>query len=408
MNADGIRGSLVGKFLADAAGAPFEFPIKGVEKTYTDDIRLHTTYKFRWQPAVCIPAGQVTDDSTMTCALIHSMETDYVASEAVLAYIDWSRTTPLVGANTRALFRDIKANTERGKLTGFCKKFARRFRRYPYFSKTKGATRRRILPLMCSFLVPLRKDKTGSSESVQSFSVDDPEQYTDFAPEQQSNGSLMRCSPLAVLEKDEPAIIDCYLTNPNRINVEASVCYIHAVRACLKGKTDKRAIYNEALEKATEPLVRKALMEAGYSMFRDVEQKKTKGWVLHTLYIAFYAFLHFDRFVDAMRWIIAEKKGDTDTNAAVAGALLGAYIGYDKLVEDPVVKHNWDIVRSVDTSLGDVEMEEKYHPSCLEQLVTRLCSLAGCPYTLPMVQSPYDMSVFHPTEDTPDTQGVEI
>jgi len=51
--------------------------------------------------------------------------------------------------------------------------------------------------------------------------------------------------------------------------------------------------------------------------------KPSKGWVCHSLYIAINAFLHFDTYLEAMKFIIKDNPGsDTDTNGAIAGALL--------------------------------------------------------------------------------------
>lgn len=44
-----------------------------------------------------------------------------------------------------------------------------------------------------------------------------------------------------------------------------------------------------------------------------------------------------------MKFII-EKKGDTDTNAAIAGAIYGARVGFQKLMEEQ--SENWKILMS--------------------------------------------------------------
>jgi ADP-ribosylglycohydrolase len=46
--------------------------------------------------------------------------------------------------------------------------------------------------------------------------------------------------------------------------------------------------------------------------------------------------------------------GDTDTNAAIAGALLGAYYGYDKIIENDITRENIDILLKCDTTQGDI------------------------------------------------------
>ncbi|MFB2878390.1 ADP-ribosylglycohydrolase family protein [Floridanema aerugineum] len=59
-------------------------------------------------------------------------------------------------------------------------------------------------------------------------------------------------------------------------------------------------------------------------------EKYTLGYTLKTLGAAFWALLHASTFAEGLLAIINEG-GDADTNAAVAGALLGARFGYQKI-----------------------------------------------------------------------------
>lgn len=61
----------------------------------------------------------------------------------------------------------------------------------------------------------------------------------------------------------------------------------------------------------------------------DLEEKTSIGYTLKALACAFWA-LRQDNFQDAISAIIHEG-GDADTNGVVAGALLGAKLGYDNL-----------------------------------------------------------------------------
>jgi len=56
----------------------------------------------------------------------------------------------------------------------------------------------------------------------------------------------------------------------------------------------------------------------------------TSGYVVHTVSSALFAFMHYDNYMDSVVSII--KAGDdTDTNAAVTGAIAGTYYGYNQL-----------------------------------------------------------------------------
>jgi ADP-ribosylglycohydrolase len=57
---------------------------------------------------------------------------------------------------------------------------------------------------------------------------------------------------------------------------------------------------------------------------------KDKGWICHTLWAALSAFWRYEILSDAMEYVI-EQGGDTDTNAAVAGTLFGAFLGFEGL-----------------------------------------------------------------------------
>ena len=46
--------------------------------------------------------------------------------------------------------------------------------------------------------------------------------------------------------------------------------------------------------------------------------------------------------------------GDTDTNAAIAGALMGSYYGYGKIIKNPITKKNMDIMLNSDSTKGDI------------------------------------------------------
>lgn len=310
---DRILGSFVGKCLGDALGAPYEFRYNS-HLEYTPLLTHRTRFLSRWTPERNLPPGQVTDDTEMTIALMRSIveRGGYDERDAADWYIDWANSgTFMIGNNTRKLFCGIKAKNREKRWDTLCKRMQKRF-----------------------------------SQKEEEF---------------QSNGSLMRASPLAVFASDEPALADCKLTNPSVVNCEASRRYVGAIRDCLRGERDKNKIY----------------YHAGYSPLPDNGTSDLrKGWVGNAFSIAFEAFVRFQDFPSAMRWIIEEKKGDTDTNAAIAGALLGAYYGFDSLMQDPVTQQNWDTIRSVDTGEGDNPRPERYLPSVATDLIDGLHAVA--------------------------------
>lgn len=149
----------------------------------------------------------------------------------------------------------------------------------------------------------------------------------------QANGALMRVSPLGIFgvrldpaALDSAARADAALTHPHPVCRDASAVFARSLADAIRG-ADARQVYHRAL--ACEPCgeeVRRALQAAASSPPSDF--MTNQGWVLLALQNAYYQLLHAPDFeqgvVDTVRG-----GGDTDTNAAIAGALLGAVYGLD-------------------------------------------------------------------------------
>jgi hypothetical protein len=80
--------------------------------------------------------------------------------------------------------------------------------------------------------------------------------------------------------------------------------------------------------------------------------------------------LTFTDYEQAMRWIIHDHKGsDTDTNACIAGALLGALIGFEGLVAKPITRQNIDILLNVDIERSPTVRPRYYVPNDFFELM---------------------------------------
>lgn len=153
-------------------------------------------------------------------------------------------------------------------------------------------------------------------------------------PESQANGSLMRISPLGIWGHAQPAEqlaeharADARLTHPHPVCQDAAAVYAVAVAGAVSGVEPVKC-YERACAQAREDAVRQVLAAAAGAPPEDY--RKNIGWVLIALHNAFYQLLHAP---SAAAGIIATVAagGDTDTNAAIAGALLGAVHGRDSL-----------------------------------------------------------------------------
>ena len=154
-------------------------------------------------------------------------------------------------------------------------------------------------------------------------------------PASQANGSLMRVSPLAVFAHDAPlaeaaqmARQDCRLTHPNPVCEDAVAAYVAAIRHALREGDGPKAAWKAALDWARGANVAftviEALEEAGKRP--PTCDGEHQGFVLVALRNAFYELLHAESLEEGVVATV-RRGGDTDTNAAVAGALLGAVYG---------------------------------------------------------------------------------
>lgn len=279
---DRKRGMILGVLLGDALGAPLEFNRK---QEYSGKLEYETRINTRFQGTKILPVGSITDDSNMTLCLLKSINRNdgkYDREDVIMSYMKWANSTWIMGRNTRSILKGIKT------IRGY---------------------ENRIVKLK---------------------------------PTSQSNGSLMRCSPLALLKRDKYVIIDCDITNPNDINREVNLIFVSALRMCLKGERDKDKIIRKVKRLATFDEIK--------IIFKQDERDiiTNKGWCVHGLWCAIYCLKNFDNFEKAMKWVITSQRGsDTDTNASIAGALLGAYLGFDEILSHSKSKYNYELICKV-------------------------------------------------------------
>jgi ADP-ribosylglycohydrolase/fructose-1,6-bisphosphatase/inositol monophosphatase family enzyme len=150
--------------------------------------------------------------------------------------------------------------------------------------------------------------------------------------ESESNGSLMRVSPIGIWAAGDPrraadaARKDSLLTHSNPICVEACAGYAAAIAAGVGGGA-RAAMLAAALENASGP-AREAI-ERGAAGTAPADYEKRMGWVVTSLQNAFYRLGRED--FEAALVSTVGCGGDTDTNAAIAGALLGAALGREAI-----------------------------------------------------------------------------
>ena len=299
---DTLSGAIIGCALGDALGAPHEFKYCKDNK-YTGDLYLKPKFLQRFKGYVYGDIGQVTDDTEMTITMLRSIKEEgkYKKDKVLMAYLGWANSDGFVfmGKNTRALFKGIK--TKRG--------YENRYKK-------------------------MLEENSNN----------------------QSNGALMRCSPLC-LHDIKNVIEDCCLTNPHPICVWTNIIYLHFMKNSDKNDPWKTFDFDNTykLDKDDKEILIKLIVSCKDDWKRDVTENK--GWCLHALYCAIYSFYHFKTYKEAIDFVI-RKGGDTDTNAAITGALLGNKFGYKVIYEEN--KKNIDILLACTTQEGNMKRPKEY------------------------------------------------
>jgi ADP-ribosyl-[dinitrogen reductase] hydrolase len=153
--------------------------------------------------------------------------------------------------------------------------------------------------------------------------------------ESQANGALMRVSPLGVLgawagegKAAQWAEKDALLTHPNPVCQAANTVFAEALAFAIRTGSSPQETYRFALEMANRAESPRSVIEAlTKAASKPPDDYSTQmGWVLIALQNAFWQLMHAESLEEGIVSSVMSG-GDTDTNAAIAGALLGAVWG---------------------------------------------------------------------------------
>ncbi|KMT22880.1 ADP-ribosylglycohydrolase family protein [Clostridium cylindrosporum] len=201
---------------------------------------------------------------------------------------------------------------------------------------------------------------------------DDPTTLGGKGEMDQGNGSLMRILPLAFYlyisgaeNIHEEVGRASSITHAHRVPIIACTMYSLYVMALLDGaslwmaytyvKDEIKKIYSSEEDRETLRVFDR-IIENNIALYPE-EEIKSSGYVVDTLEAVFWAFLNGDDYKDAV--LRAVNLGDdTDTIAALVGALAGIYHGYEDIPSewlDAIVKK--DLVE---------EVADKFHKSLVD------------------------------------------
>ena len=151
----------------------------------------------------------------------------------------------------------------------------------------------------------------------------------------QANGALMRAAPIGIAAKGVPnragawARLDASLTHPHPVTQAANAAFCAAIAVGVAGG-DRQAMYDAAWEWGAlgqdedASAVRECLYDSTSAGPSDFMTRQ--GWVLIALQNAFHHPMSHRPLAEAVSQTVMQG-GDTDTNAAICGALIGAVEG---------------------------------------------------------------------------------
>ena len=157
--------------------------------------------------------------------------------------------------------------------------------------------------------------------------------------ESQANGALMRISPLGIFGANYGlqqvaawAQQDAALTHPHPVFLQASALFAMAIARAVSAGVGPQDLFQQIETWAREMKVEDALLKSitGASTAPPNDYIHQQGWVLTAFRNALWQLLHASNLEDGVTDTVM-RGGDTDTNAAIAGALLGAVHGRDAI-----------------------------------------------------------------------------
>jgi ADP-ribosyl-[dinitrogen reductase] hydrolase len=273
------QGCLMGQLVGDTLGAQVEFqPAESLRSSYPSGLRLIEDGGL-WGTQ----AGQPTDDSEMALMLARSLvaQRGYDVEAVARAYGHWYQSHPFDMGGTTSQALGAAAGQE---------------------AAAEAAMR-------------------AASRSSQ------------------ANGSLMRISPLGIYGHALPAgtladlaRLDSSITHPHPVCQESCAVFTVALARAIARGGSPAEVYRDSMEWAESNCREEAVLSTLRRAASDppADYGMSQGWVLIALQNAFYQLLHAESLEEGVVDTVMAG-GDTDTNAAIAGALLGAVNGLDEI-----------------------------------------------------------------------------
>ncbi len=310
---DRALGACVGACIGDASGAPLEKLRAGRPPTESEVAAAMTLLPSSLRTASLVRPGGITDDGEMTVSLSNAFA-EMAASETepgfeleIVAkhYGRWVQTAP----------------PDMGLTVGASIGVAR-------------STQKSFLDVIAREGLALQMQRGAAFEAK-------------MAAPSKSNGQLMRTAPIAVFghRLDDDALFelvkaDCSLSHIAPVCADASMAYCVALRELLRRPDATGAEAFEAARVWTEAHAGDELKQWMAAVVAGAECPAwpNAGFVKVAWSIALAHLKRFDSaaplsehtYNDVLRAVLLAG-GDADTNACIAGALIGALVGFNRL-----------------------------------------------------------------------------
>ena len=160
-------------------------------------------------------------------------------------------------------------------------------------------------------------------------------------PDSQANGGMMRISPLGIFGTNHDlkqvadwARQDTAITHIHQVCQDTSALFTMAIAHAIRTGCDASTLYEQIVSWAAGVTTRQSIIEI-IKAAKDTppeDYKINQGWVLIAFQNALYQLLHAPSTEQGIINTVMQG-GDTDTNAAICGALLGAVNGLSAIPE---------------------------------------------------------------------------
>lgn len=298
---------LLGLAVGDALGQPFEFSTSDqiIKSGWKGNMKEGSRgFQGMWN----LKPGQYTDDTKMALCLSNSLieKGEFDLDDVSKKYIEWveSRDVRGIGIRTEAAIHNMMRGIS------------------PLESGKKNAGRPK----------PSFKRISKAPEDIPSDSLHGPGDFCGC-------GTVMRCAPIGIFfhsdrdKRTEAAKLDATMTHDHADARDSSVMMCNMVADMFHDDEPFHSAWNQILNQDFEydhiPRLCKEAAELAKddsTSFADAIKLGTSGTAHETLASALYCFLRYTNFKDAVASAVLIG-GDTDSRAAIVGALAGAKYG---------------------------------------------------------------------------------